>query len=134
MSVTPLPGAAGQFLAKYAESGFEAVWFASAFKGTTGPAQAWPPLNHHVRNQLSWLRVMQAMPRFAPLRFQGIVLTGWQRWAPCRASQPHRPGNHTRGDGTAVPAPQVRPLLGALRAAARRHPLPGCVPADPGAR
>ncbi|EOA94796.1 Hexosaminidase domain-containing protein, partial [Anas platyrhynchos] len=71
----------GQFLAKYAESGFEAVWwFASAFKGTTGPAQAWPPLNHHVRNQLSWLRVMQAMPRFAPLRFQGIVLTGWQRY------------------------------------------------------
>ncbi|XP_040430911.1 hexosaminidase D-like isoform X3 [Cygnus olor] len=70
----------GQFLAKYAESGFEAVWFASAFKGTTGPAQAWPPLNHHVRNQLSWLRVMQAVPRFAPLRFQGIVLTGWQRY------------------------------------------------------
>ncbi|KAI6076616.1 Hexosaminidase D-like isoform X1 [Aix galericulata] len=70
----------GQFLAKYAESGFEAVWFASAFKGTTGPAQAWPPLNHHVRNQLSWLQVMQAMPRFAPLRFQGIVLTGWQRY------------------------------------------------------
>uniref|UniRef100_A0A493T7Y7 beta-N-acetylhexosaminidase n=1 Tax=Anas platyrhynchos platyrhynchos TaxID=8840 RepID=A0A493T7Y7_ANAPP len=70
----------GQFLTKYAESGFEAVWFASAFKGTTGPAQTWPPLNHHVRNQLSWLRVMQAMPRFAPLRFQGIVLTGWQRY------------------------------------------------------
>lgn len=78
-------------MAKYAESGFEAVWFASAFKGTTGPAQAWPPLNHHVRNQLSWLRVMQAVPRFAPLRFQGIVLTGWQRWAPWRASQPRCP-------------------------------------------
>ncbi|NXI61256.1 HEXDC Hexosaminidase, partial [Anseranas semipalmata] len=74
------PNAAGQFIAKYAESGFKAVWFASAFKGTTGPAQAWPPLSYHLKNQLSWLRVIQAMPRFAPLRFQGIVLTGWQRY------------------------------------------------------
>ncbi|NWX94518.1 HEXDC Hexosaminidase, partial [Nothoprocta pentlandii] len=72
--------AAGPFLAKYAESGFSSVWFASAFKGTTGPAQAWPPLGHHLQNQLSWLKVVEAMPRFAPLRLQGIVLTGWQRY------------------------------------------------------
>uniref|UniRef100_A0A8C6ZQH9 beta-N-acetylhexosaminidase n=1 Tax=Nothoprocta perdicaria TaxID=30464 RepID=A0A8C6ZQH9_NOTPE len=65
---------------KYAESGFGSVWFASAFKGTTGPAQAWPPLGHHLQNQLSWLKVVEAMPRFAPLRLQGIVLTGWQRY------------------------------------------------------
>ncbi|KAM9598518.1 hexosaminidase D-like isoform 2-T2 [Morphnus guianensis] len=70
----------GPFLAKYAESGFEAVWFASAFKGTTGPAQTWPPLNYHLKNHLSWLKVMQALPQLAPLRFQGIVLTGWQRY------------------------------------------------------
>ncbi|OXB68824.1 hypothetical protein ASZ78_002239 [Callipepla squamata] len=70
----------GQFIAKYVESGFEAVWFASAFKGTTGPTQSWPPLSSHLKNQLSWLRVREAMPRFAPLRFQGIVLTGWQRY------------------------------------------------------
>ncbi|XP_025959710.2 hexosaminidase D-like isoform X2 [Dromaius novaehollandiae] len=70
----------GQFLAKYAESGFESVWFASAFKGTTGPAQAWPPLSHHLRNHLSWLKVVEAMPRFPSLRLQGIVLTGWQRY------------------------------------------------------
>ncbi|NXG34553.1 HEXDC Hexosaminidase, partial [Dromaius novaehollandiae] len=69
-----------QFLAKYAESGFESVWFASAFKGTTGPAQAWPPLSHHLRNHLSWLKVVEAMPRFPSLRLQGIVLTGWQRY------------------------------------------------------
>ncbi|NXD18511.1 HEXDC Hexosaminidase, partial [Nothocercus nigrocapillus] len=67
-------------LAKYAESGFGSVWFASAFKGTTGPAQAWPPLGHHLQNQLSWLKVVEAVPRFAPLRLQGIVLTGWQRY------------------------------------------------------
>ncbi|XP_059682636.1 hexosaminidase D-like [Gavia stellata] len=70
----------GPFLTKYVESGFEAVWFASAFKGTTGPAQAWPPLSYHLKNHLSWLKVMQALPRLAPLRFQGIVLTGWQRY------------------------------------------------------
>ncbi|NXJ04744.1 HEXDC Hexosaminidase, partial [Odontophorus gujanensis] len=70
----------GIFIAKYVESGFEAVWFASAFKGTTGPTQSWPPLSSHLKNQLSWLRVREAMPRFAPLRFQGIVLTGWQRY------------------------------------------------------
>ncbi|KFQ99947.1 Hexosaminidase D, partial [Nipponia nippon] len=68
------------FLDKYVESGFEAVWFASAFKGTTGPAQTWPPLSYHLKNHLSWLKVMQALPRLAPLRFQGIVLTGWQRY------------------------------------------------------
>ncbi|NXG02742.1 HEXDC Hexosaminidase, partial [Sakesphorus luctuosus] len=68
------------FLAKYAESGFESVWFASAFKGTTGPAQTWTPLSYHLKNHLSWLKVMQAVPRLAPLRFQGIVLTGWQRY------------------------------------------------------
>ncbi|XP_026715123.1 hexosaminidase D-like isoform X2 [Athene cunicularia] len=70
----------GPFLAKYAESGFDAVWFASAFKGTTGPAQSWPPLSYHLKNHLSWLKVMQALPRLAPLRCQGIVLTGWQRY------------------------------------------------------
>ncbi|NXM31023.1 HEXDC Hexosaminidase, partial [Oxyruncus cristatus] len=56
------------------------VWFASAFKGTTGPAQTWTPLSYHLKNHLSWLKVMQALPRLAPLRFQGIVLTGWQRY------------------------------------------------------
>ncbi|KFV61354.1 Hexosaminidase D, partial [Dryobates pubescens] len=57
-----------------------AVWFASAFKGTTGPAQTWPPLSYHLKNHLSWLKVMKALPQLAPLRFQGIVLTGWQRY------------------------------------------------------
>ncbi|XP_054036217.1 hexosaminidase D isoform X1 [Dryobates pubescens] len=70
----------GPFLTKYAESGFKAVWFASAFKGTTGPAQTWPPLSYHLKNHLSWLKVMKALPQLAPLRFQGIVLTGWQRY------------------------------------------------------
>ncbi|NXJ38475.1 HEXDC Hexosaminidase, partial [Ciconia maguari] len=45
-----------------------------------GPARTWPPLSYHLKNHLSWLKVMQALPQLAPLRFQGIVLTGWQRY------------------------------------------------------
>uniref|UniRef100_A0A8C6IWZ8 beta-N-acetylhexosaminidase n=1 Tax=Melopsittacus undulatus TaxID=13146 RepID=A0A8C6IWZ8_MELUD len=79
-AMVPLVSPPVPFLTKYAESGFEAVWFASAFKGTTGPAQAWPPLSFHLRNHLSWLRVMEALPQLAPLRLHGTVLTGWQRY------------------------------------------------------
>ncbi|XP_044308512.1 hexosaminidase D-like [Varanus komodoensis] len=70
----------GKHIAKYAECGFRTVWFASAFKGTTGPAQAWTPLRHHLQNHLRWLKVLQSMPRTPATRFQGIALTGWQRY------------------------------------------------------
>ncbi|XP_043349707.1 hexosaminidase D-like isoform X2 [Dermochelys coriacea] len=70
----------GKFISKYADSGFKSVWFASAFKGTTGPAQAWTPLNYHLKNHLSWLKVIQAMSKFPFIKFQGIALTGWQRY------------------------------------------------------
>ncbi|XP_075756011.1 hexosaminidase D-like isoform X2 [Pelodiscus sinensis] len=67
-------------VSKYAESGFRTVWFASAFKGTTGPAQAWTSLSYHLKNHLSWLKVMQAMSKHPAVRLQGIALTGWQRY------------------------------------------------------
>ncbi|XP_078237549.1 hexosaminidase D [Pogona vitticeps] len=70
----------GKHIAKYAECGFKTIWFASAFKGTTGPAQAWTPLNHHLQNHLRWLKVMQSMSATPSIRFQGLVLTGWQRY------------------------------------------------------
>ncbi|XP_067390290.1 hexosaminidase D-like [Emydura macquarii macquarii] len=70
----------GKFISKYADSGFKTVWFASAFKGTTGPAQAWTPLNYHLKNHVSWLKVIQAMSKFPFIKFQGIALTGWQRY------------------------------------------------------
>ncbi|XP_019368294.1 PREDICTED: hexosaminidase D-like isoform X2 [Gavialis gangeticus] len=70
----------GSFISKYADSGFQTVWFASAFKGTTGPAQQWTPLSNHLNNHLSWLKVIQAMPKFPAIKFQGIALTGWQRY------------------------------------------------------
>ncbi|KAL8174905.1 UNVERIFIED_CONTAM: hypothetical protein K2H54_005404, partial [Gekko kuhli] len=69
----------GKYVSKYAECGFKTVWFASAFKGTTGPAQAWTPLNHHLQNHLQWLSVMRSVAKNPSARLQGIVLTGWQR-------------------------------------------------------
>uniref|UniRef100_A0A8D0L7Q5 beta-N-acetylhexosaminidase n=1 Tax=Sphenodon punctatus TaxID=8508 RepID=A0A8D0L7Q5_SPHPU len=70
----------GTYISKYAESGFKTIWFASAFKGTTGPAQTWTPLNHHLQNHLGWLKVIQSMGKFPAIRYQGIALTGWQRY------------------------------------------------------
>ncbi|XP_015284503.1 PREDICTED: hexosaminidase D-like [Gekko japonicus] len=72
----------GKYVSKYAECGFKTIWFASAFKGTTGPAQAWTPLNHHLQNHLQWLSVMRSMAKTPSARLQGIVLTGWQRQDP----------------------------------------------------
>lgn len=76
----------GKYVSKYAECGFKTVWFASAFKGTTGPAQAWTPLNHHLQNHLQWLGVMRSVAKTSSARLQGIVLTGWQRQGPVSGS------------------------------------------------
>ncbi|XP_066496784.1 hexosaminidase D-like isoform X2 [Tiliqua scincoides] len=70
----------GKYIAKYAECGFKTIWFASAFKGTSGPAQAWTPLQGHLQNHLRWLKVIQSMAATPSIRYQGIVLTGWQRY------------------------------------------------------
>ncbi|XP_048351543.1 hexosaminidase D-like isoform X1 [Sphaerodactylus townsendi] len=70
----------GKYVSKYAECGFKTIWFASAFKGTTGPAQAWTPLHHHLQNHLQWLSVMRSVAKAPSTRLQGIALTGWQRY------------------------------------------------------
>ncbi|XP_012888587.1 PREDICTED: hexosaminidase D isoform X1 [Dipodomys ordii] len=62
---------------KYRECGFSRLWAASAFKGATGPSQALPPVEHHLRNHEQWLRVAGSGPADM---LQGIVLTGWQRY------------------------------------------------------
>ncbi|XP_061425972.1 hexosaminidase D [Lethenteron reissneri] len=64
---------------KYANSGFKAVWFASAFKGASGPSTMVAPVKHHVDNQLRWLEVARGMAG-QPIALQGIALTGWQRY------------------------------------------------------
>ncbi|XP_067912075.1 hexosaminidase D-like isoform X2 [Heterodontus francisci] len=68
------------FLAKYMESGFRSIWFASAFKGATGVSQGWTPIKYHLENQLRWLQVIKSTSKFPSLHFQGLALTGWQRY------------------------------------------------------
>ncbi|MBN3303827.1 HEXDC Hexosaminidase, partial [Amia calva] len=68
------------YISSYQAAGFSNVWFASAFKGASGPAQDWTPVSYHLNNHLGWLKVINAMSRFPSIHFQGIVLTGWQRY------------------------------------------------------
>ncbi|XP_016070952.1 PREDICTED: hexosaminidase D isoform X2 [Miniopterus natalensis] len=62
---------------KYGKCGFPRLWAASAFKGATGPSQALPPIEHHLRNNMQWLQVAARRPADT---LQGIILTGWQRY------------------------------------------------------
>ena len=58
------------------------VWAAGAFKGASGEKQFVPDIRHHVSNQLSWLQTMtrESEHDVSPVRFQGLVLTGWSRY------------------------------------------------------
>ncbi|KAI4896799.1 hypothetical protein NFI96_026708 [Prochilodus magdalenae] len=67
-------------LSKYQQGGFTGVWFASAFKGASEVDQRWTPVKHHLDNHLAWLKVIGFMPQYPSLVFQGIALTGWQRF------------------------------------------------------
>ncbi|XP_048222526.1 hexosaminidase D isoform X2 [Perognathus longimembris pacificus] len=66
-----------RLMEKYRECGFLRLWAASAFKGATGPSQALPPVEHHLRNHEQWLQVAGRGPGDT---LQGIILTGWQRY------------------------------------------------------
>lgn len=68
------------YIAKYAASGFKSVWFASAFKGASGVARMWTPMKHHLDNHLNWLKVISSVKERHSVRFQGLMLTGWQRY------------------------------------------------------
>ncbi|CAM4402976.1 unnamed protein product [Leuciscus chuanchicus] len=70
----------GDYISKYEEAGFQGVWFASAFKGASGIDQIWTPISHHLNNHLQWQKVITSMPQYKSVRFQGIALTGWQRY------------------------------------------------------
>ncbi|KAK9978331.1 hypothetical protein ABG768_020086 [Culter alburnus] len=70
----------GSYIAKYEEAGFHGVWFASAFKGASRIDQMWTPIDHHLKNHLQWQQVITSMPQYKSVRYQGIALTGWQRY------------------------------------------------------
>ncbi|KPP72315.1 hypothetical protein Z043_108696 [Scleropages formosus] len=67
-------------ISKYQNAGFKSVWFASAFKGASGIDQVWTPVERHLKNHLVWLKVIASMSKYPSISFQGIVLTGWQRY------------------------------------------------------
>uniref|UniRef100_A0A6I8SDM2 beta-N-acetylhexosaminidase n=1 Tax=Xenopus tropicalis TaxID=8364 RepID=A0A6I8SDM2_XENTR len=64
-------------VAKYKQSGFQKIWFASAFKGATGVREQLTSINHHLGNNSQWLKVAGKIPKEL---LQGIALTGWQRY------------------------------------------------------
>uniref|UniRef100_A0A3B1K4V7 beta-N-acetylhexosaminidase n=1 Tax=Astyanax mexicanus TaxID=7994 RepID=A0A3B1K4V7_ASTMX len=70
----------GQLLHQYQDSGFKGVWFASAFKGASDIDQRWTPINARLQNHLGWLKVIESMTEFPSIEYQGIALTGWQRF------------------------------------------------------
>ncbi|KAK9497674.1 hypothetical protein O3M35_004359 [Rhynocoris fuscipes] len=64
---------------KYA-SVFPRIWAASAYKGAFGETLYIPNVKRHLDNNLHWLELMASEgPKFKG-GFQGIVLTGWQRY------------------------------------------------------
>nr|AJO25051.1 beta-N-acetylhexosaminidase [Nilaparvata lugens] len=59
---------------------FARVWAASAFKGAFGETLQVPNAKRHLDNNMRWLQVMQTeAPKFSG-GFQGIAITGWQRY------------------------------------------------------
>lgn len=67
-------------ITKYQRLGFKNIWFASAFKGASGPDQVWTPIEMHQKNHRGWLQIFQIQHQFPNTTFQGIALTGWQRY------------------------------------------------------
>lgn len=57
---------------------FPIVWAASAYKGATGSNQYITDTAHHLENHRSWMMIINEY--HSQLNFQGVILTGWQRY------------------------------------------------------
>lgn len=68
------------FISKYEKSGFSSIWFASAFKGASTPNQIWTPMDLHMKNHQQWKKVIDGMSKFPKIHYNGMALTGWQRY------------------------------------------------------
>ncbi|KAM4698602.1 hexosaminidase D-like [Rhinophrynus dorsalis] len=73
-------GETEKLISKYQECGFPSIWFASAFKGASGPDRLWTPINMHMKNHQHWKKVIDSMHKFPKIHYSGIALTGWQRY------------------------------------------------------
>ena len=59
---------------------FEKIWIASAYKGASGELAKITSIEHHYRNHISWMNVMNDKVKRNILKFKGIALTGWSRY------------------------------------------------------
>lgn len=59
---------------------FEQIWIATAFKGATTELTVMTSIEHHYRNHISWLDVMQEKVSNKILKFKGVAITGWSRY------------------------------------------------------
>lgn len=59
---------------------FPTAWAASAFKGAFGESLMIPPIQNHLENNIRWLAVIAKEGSRFSKGFQGMVLTGWQRY------------------------------------------------------
>ncbi|ENN81974.1 hypothetical protein YQE_01685, partial [Dendroctonus ponderosae] len=57
---------------------FPNLWLASAYKGAIGSYKYISDANHYIQNHKSWLSIMDEY--HSKINFQGIILTGWQRY------------------------------------------------------
>ena len=62
---------------RYFES-FPKIWIASSFKGADKPVSNYPPIDKHIKNHLSWLKIISKFPK--TVQVIGIALTGWSRF------------------------------------------------------
>ncbi|XP_037949097.1 hexosaminidase D [Teleopsis dalmanni] len=59
---------------------FTSAWAASAFKGAFGESLMIPPLQQHLENNMRWLAVIAKEGGRFSKGFNGLALTGWQRY------------------------------------------------------
>lgn len=58
---------------------FREIWIASAFKGAGGSDNDFPPIQQHVGNHESWLKIISSL-QDTGVTVTGIALTGWSRY------------------------------------------------------
>lgn len=59
---------------------FPTMWASSAYKGANYPSASTSEVRHYETNNRNWIRTKQNQERKFKNGFQGIIVTGWQRY------------------------------------------------------
>ncbi|PIC50521.1 hypothetical protein B9Z55_000139 [Caenorhabditis nigoni] len=59
---------------------FPTMWASSAYKGANYPSASTSEVRHYETNNRNWIKTKQAQERKFKNGFQGIIITGWQRY------------------------------------------------------